>query len=144
MGNTGLDVFDTTIEKTNLILRDIEKELDWEGRRNQSYQALRVVLHAVRDRLPLDSAVHLGSQSPILLKGVFYDGWRPDDKPIKMHREEFLMYVGNEFKLDTKIGLEEVIKTVFNILINHLDPSEGQKILANMPKDLIGLLCKTI
>jgi len=141
MSATGLDVFDTTIEKTNIILKDIENELDWGGRRNQSYLALRTILHAIRDRLPLNEAVHLGSQLPLLLKGVYYDGWRPEDKPIKMHRDEFLLYIGNEFKFDTRVGLEEITKIVFNKLINHLDPAEANKILTSMPNDLADLLC---
>jgi uncharacterized protein (DUF2267 family) len=50
MSLTGLEVFDETLHKTNTWLKEIEQELG-PGRR-RAYQALRAVLHCLRDRLP--------------------------------------------------------------------------------------------
>jgi uncharacterized protein (DUF2267 family) len=33
------------------------------------------VLHVLRDRLTPEQAVHLGAQLPILVRGVYYEGW---------------------------------------------------------------------
>ena len=41
--STGLDVFDTTIQKTNLWLKDLMWELGWEDR-HRAYEGLRVTL----------------------------------------------------------------------------------------------------
>jgi hypothetical protein len=55
MAQTGLATFDTTLEKTNHVLKEIERAYGWpKERRNQAYDALRAVLHAVRDRLPVE------------------------------------------------------------------------------------------
>lgn len=48
MSETGYATFDTTIEKTNQVLKQIEEAYGWpKQRRQQSYDALRAVLHAV-------------------------------------------------------------------------------------------------
>jgi len=137
--NSGLDVFDNTIQKTTEILKQIESDLDWENRRNQSYLALRSVLHALRDRLPVEEAVHLSAQFPLLVKGIFFDGWRPIDVPIKMSRAEFVQKVAEEFRFDVAGGIEKVIFSVLNAVFDSLDPSEKIKIEENLPDDIVGL-----
>jgi len=138
---TGLDIFDTTIEKSNKILKLIEKAMGWENRRNQSYLALRSVLHALRDRLPVDEAVNFSSQLPLILKGVYYDGWDPMAVPIKMHKEEFLKYIGNEFKFDVDGGIEKMTKIVLEEIFKSIDPDEANKIIASLPRDIANMFC---
>ena len=58
--------------------------------KREAWKALRAVLHTVRDRLPLDVAVHFGAQLPMLIRGMYYEGWEPSKVPIKMTRESFL------------------------------------------------------
>ena len=38
-------------------------------------------MHAFRDQLPLAEAVHLGAQLPLLVRGIYYDGWSPGTGP---------------------------------------------------------------
>ena len=83
MTATGLDAFDKTIHKTNTLLKHIETELGWENHRNMSYAALREVLHALRDRLTVQEAADLAAQLPLLVNGIFYDGWNPSGVPKK-------------------------------------------------------------
>ena len=47
MSATGLEVFDTTLQKTNSWLKELMEEMGWD--RHKAYQALRAVLHALRD-----------------------------------------------------------------------------------------------
>ena len=136
---TGLDVFDTTIEKTNRILKEIEEEFGWQDRRNQSYHALRTVLHALRDRLTVKDSVNFASELPLLLKGVYFDGWDPDIVPIKMNKNEFVNYVACEFLLDYEGGTEELIRKVSNKIFMAIDPNESDKIISNLPDDVAEL-----
>jgi len=76
MAMTGLKAFDTTIEKTNIWLKEIMQEMNTEDR-HRAYNALSSVLHALRDRMPVDEVVQLGAQLPMLVRGFYYEGWDP-------------------------------------------------------------------
>ena len=47
------------------------------------------MLHAVRDRLQVNDAVSLGAQLPELLRGAYYEQWRPakQRRPIRPDRK---------------------------------------------------------
>ena len=55
-------LIEVTIHTTNLWLDDLMGELSWKDR-DQAYQALRVVLHALRDRLPVEAVAALAVQT---------------------------------------------------------------------------------
>lgn len=61
MSVTGLDAFDTTVQESNHWLKIMMGELDIADRRI-AFNALRAALHALRDRIGLENAVHLGAQ----------------------------------------------------------------------------------
>src|SRR3979409_1993907 len=91
MSNTGFAPFTTTVDKTNRILHEIEEAFGWpKERRNQSYAALRGVLHALRDRLTVEEAAQFGAQLPMLVRGLYYEGWDPSKTPVKLRRDEFV------------------------------------------------------
>jgi uncharacterized protein (DUF2267 family) len=48
---------------------------------HQAARALRAVLHAIRDRLPVADVAHLGSRLPHPILGIYYDGWAPNSMP---------------------------------------------------------------
>jgi len=141
MASTGLDVFDHTLQNTNKLLSAIEQELGWGGRRNQSYLALRTVLHALRDRLPVDESVNLSAQLTLLAKGIYFDGWNPDIVPVKMNRDEFVAYIASRFPYDVEGGIENLIRIVLSHVFQTIDPNEGAKIIDNLPNDIREIFC---
>src|ERR1700754_110370 len=103
MVDAGFAAFSTTVDRTNRVLKEIESVYGWpKERRNQSYAALRAVLHALRDRLSVDKAAQLAAQFPMLIRGVYYDGWDPSRVPQRMKRDEFLERVRREFFYDVE------------------------------------------
>jgi len=90
---TGLDVFDTTLKETNLWLKELMERLGTYDR-HHAYSTLRAVLHALRDRIGPENAAHLSAQLPMLVRGIFYEGWDPTGKPTKeRHEVEFIAHV---------------------------------------------------
>ncbi len=76
MSATGLEVFDRTIHKTNVWLKDLMEIQDCPDR-HEAYLALRATLHALRDRLTIKETVQLAAQLPMLIRGFYYEGWDP-------------------------------------------------------------------
>jgi uncharacterized protein (DUF2267 family) len=81
MAATGLDVFDETIQTTHIWLDELMKDEAIGPDKNLAWHVLGAVLRAIRDRLPVDLAAHFGSQLPILVRGTYYDQFRPADLP---------------------------------------------------------------
>lgn len=140
MASTGLATFDNTIQETNELLKEIEVSMGWTDRREQSYSALRVVLQALRDRLPLVEAVNLAAQLPMLIRGLFYEGWNVSDVPIKMDKEEFLDRIRENFVYSIDASISDMVKIVLLVVMESIDLAEAEKIKAVLPKDVADLI----
>jgi uncharacterized protein (DUF2267 family) len=141
MSSTGLDVFDRTIQSTNLLLKELGEELHWEDR-HEVYMALRAGLHALRDRLTPEESAKVAAQLPLLVKGVFYDGWRPGATPVKVRdRQKFLDMVRAEIGPAKPNGnAEQVTSAVFSVLNRHVSEGEWEGIRRTLPEALRDLL----
>jgi uncharacterized protein (DUF2267 family) len=141
MAETGFRSFDTTVDKTNHILKHIEQEYGWsKQQRNLSYDALRAVLHALRDRLPAQEAAHLAAQLPMLVRGIYYEGWNPSRVPVKMKREEFLARVRREFPFEIKGDMEQLTQSVLRALREYITEGEWEDVKSTVPKELASIL----
>jgi uncharacterized protein (DUF2267 family) len=137
MGDFGYSTFTTTVDKTNRVLNEIEHAYGWpKERRNQSYAALRAVLHALRDRLTVNEAAQFAAQLPMLIRGIYFHGWQPSDVPVKMDKEQFLERVRQEFPYDVKGGMEPLVQTVLEALKEYVTEGEWDDIRSSMPKEL--------
>lgn len=137
MSTAGLPVFDDTIQKTNLWLKEISEALGSD--RHRAYQALRAVLHCLRDRLIIEEAVHLGDQLPMLVRGIYYEAWRPREKPEKIRsREEFLARIATQLA-QAPIEPEDAVRSVFRVLEQHVSRGEIRDVIGELPLDIRGL-----
>lgn len=137
MAMTGVDSFDKTLQETNIWLKDLMYELNWEEDRHKAYTALRAALHALRDRLTPDEAIHLGAELPMLVRGFYYEGWTPQGKPVKERKkQDFLDHIRREFNNDPDIDIETVARAVFKLLAHHISRGEIEDIRSNLPKEI--------
>ncbi len=131
-----LGVFDKTLQKT---AHWIERVAHYLGSTDmeRSYNVLRSVLHAVRDRLPPEEAVQLGAQLPMLMRGFYYDGWHPADKPERYrHKDEFFEHLAKDVP-----GLEEAqrkraVSAVFTVLNQELSGGEVKQVRHCLPAEV--------
>jgi uncharacterized protein (DUF2267 family) len=52
----------------------------------------------------------------MLIRGVYYEGWRPAQVPVKLNREEFLQRVQQEFPYQVEGGMEQLVQHVLEAL----------------------------
>jgi uncharacterized protein (DUF2267 family) len=102
-----------------------------------AYRVLRGTLHALRDRLQPEEAVDLGAQLPTLIRGIYYEGWRPAGTPQRLRTmEEFLDRVGSELVPQRDPDAEEAARAVFKVLAWHVTEGEIEDVLGMLPEPL--------
>jgi uncharacterized protein (DUF2267 family) len=135
--SAGFAVFDHTVELTNIWLKEVAAALGCEGERARAYHALRAVLHALRDRLPPEEVADLGAQLPMLVRGFYYEGWRPAGKPLRERKpEQFLAHVASALPQETLLDAEDVARAVFQVLSRHVTGGEIDDVKASLPQAL--------
>ena len=133
MSTIGLQVFDKTLQKTSMWLDHVMQETGWEDP-HKAYSVLRAVLHALRDRLVVGEAIDLGAQLPMLVRGFYYEGWRPSGKPLKYrHKEDFLQHVGEKLPGLERADLEKAIRAVFKVLSRQVTGGEIHQVRDQLP-----------
>ena len=138
MSATGLDVFDRTLQITNIWLDEIMETLGPD--RQVAWHALGAGLRALRDRLPAGLAVHLGAQLPLLVRGIYYDQWAPSEQALKQRsREEFLAHVSDGLKNIRPVNVQDAVRAVFQVLDRHVDPGQLDKVWNALPEDVRAL-----
>ena len=136
MSATNVTALDHTVQETNVWLKAVEEELQVDSRQ-QAYNALRAVLHALRDRLPPEVAIKLGAQLPILVRGVYYENWHAAGTPTKeRHAQDFADHVGAELSPQLPVDPLTVVRGVFEVLWAKLDPGEFEKLMQLLPAPL--------
>lgn len=136
MSATGVSVFDSTVQTTNIWLDDLMQVLDWSDR-HRAYAALRSVLHALRDRLPTDEVAQFAAQLPMLVRGFFYEGWHPSGKPLNERtKEEFVAHVVRDFNRVENTDSERIVRAVFDVIARHVTPGEAKALKHCLPAEI--------
>jgi uncharacterized protein (DUF2267 family) len=129
--------FANTLEKTHAWIAELQDILGSEDP-HQAYMTLRATLHALRDRLSPEETADLAAQLPMLVRGFFYEGWRPAHKPLRYrHRGEFLQRVMKEAPWLTEEQAESAVTAVFEVLSSQLGrDGEIQQVRSSLPAEL--------
>ena len=113
-------------------LDDIAEEMDSEDA-EATLRVTRTWLHAVRDRLPVIESAHFAAQLPDLLRGVYFEGWRPAEVPVRTHAQQLI----HDVAADTHLAVADVPQALHDVSVamdRHL--TNLDKVLQTAPSDV--------
>lgn len=139
MRATGLKIIDDAAQSTNEWVNDVNERTGWDHK-HRAYRLLRSVLHAIRDHLSADEAAQLAAQMPVLIRGVFYDGWNPSKTPVKERtREAFIERIQKDFQTDPLGDAPEAIAAVMAVLDARISKGEMDDVRGAFTKEVRAL-----
>ena len=123
MRTTGLETLDHAPRVVAEWLDFLQDRLGW-SERGRAFMLLRETLHGLRDYLTVEEAADLAGHFPVLIRGLFYEGWVPGDCPAAHRsREDFLTRVGAPFKVTPLYDPDLAVSAVFALLRQHVAPA---------------------
>jgi uncharacterized protein (DUF2267 family) len=139
MSLTAIGPIETAVHMANVWLKELAEQMGWTDRQ-KVYHALGAVLHALRDRLTVAEAADLGAQLPMLIRGLYYEGWRPGTTPVReRRREDFLAHIAGAFPDHAEIYPESLAWSVFKLLERRVSSGEIKDILQILPAEIRSL-----
>lgn len=125
-----------TVDLTNQWIDQLDEILDWDDKK-KALRLMRFTLQSLRDILPVDEAAQLSAQLPLLIRGMFYEGWDPSDRGYEGHdKEGFLERIDYMMGPDEIDDLEGAASSVFQLLNAHISEGEIKDVRANLREKL--------
>lgn len=138
-----IDLFDVGVRESQDWIQDVIRETGLDQRR--ALQALRGVLHAIRDEVTVRQSGHLAAEMPTVIRGLYFEGWDPSrPSPMNHSPERFIARVRSQF-LDQQGALDygHIVQGVFRVLERRM-PVPTARIRAALPRELRGWWPTTI
>ncbi|MDZ7757972.1 DUF2267 domain-containing protein [Rhodohalobacter sp.] len=126
--------FDKHSKEANEWLLEIGDRAGFPDRTDWSYGCLRAVLHTLRDRTTIEEVFQLSAQLPVLIRGIFFEGYKPSGKPDKLNAEEFMSRIKKDLGNANPISADEAFRVVIELLYDRTTPGEMDDIRGQMPK----------
>jgi uncharacterized protein (DUF2267 family) len=84
--------------------------------------------------------VYLGAELPLLVRGLYYEGWHPRKRPLGLEdRETFLTRLHDGLHRQPGIDPEQVARAVLGMLSERISAPELEDVRAASPAPLHGL-----
>lgn len=131
-----IHVFERTTHEAHEWVNNLAGRTGWQSERDV-LRLLRTVLCKIRDHLPVNEMAQFSAQLPLILRGMFFEGWQPKVTPMReRHAADFIA------DLDDKVGdvidyqgLSD-IKAVFNVINDQISRGEVEDVRACLPQEL--------
>jgi uncharacterized protein (DUF2267 family) len=94
----------------------------------------------VRDGLPVAESADFAAQLPALLRGVYYEQWRPATTPHRYRGEaEFLARITEAMRPEELIDANVAVMIVFEMLLARISEGELRQVVHALPQHLESL-----
>jgi uncharacterized protein (DUF2267 family) len=138
MATTGLEVFDKTLHTTNLWLDEICAEIGPD--RHLAWHVLGAVLRSIRDELLIGQSAHLAAQLPLLVRGAYFDQYRPAAQPLAdRSQEDFIARIREELAGSRPVRPDLAATAVMRTLNRHITEGQVKKARDALPKSIRAL-----
>ena len=131
-----VSTIDNSVRKTHEWLEELRGIGGFEDEA-QAYSALRASLHTLRDRLTPGEAADLGSELPMVIRGLYFEGWKPA-APQSRERslEDFVANVRERMRGGTAVDPESAAKATFRLLERRVSAGEIQDVRSMLPAEI--------
>jgi len=138
MATTGLEVFDKTLHTTNLWLDEICAEIGPD--KHLAWHVLGAVLRSIRDELLIGQSAHLAAQLPLLVRGAYFDQYRPAAQPVpERSQEDFIARIRHELAGCRPVRTDLAATAVMRTLNRHITEGQVRKARDALPKGIRAL-----
>jgi len=136
-------MFDIEYKETNRFIKDVALLLGKPDDPHHALRVLRSVLHALRKKITVFESLHIASQLPLVLRGVYVDGWELDEPVSEAETmDDFLGLVRNSAEATSKVDFAddedatEKIRIVFIALRHYVSEDELDHVREELPKEI--------
>lgn len=133
----------TQLESVNRFIDEVAREIGPANDRARAWRVLRAVLHTLRERLTIEESFDLIAQFPMLIKGLYVDGWNPRVQEKKLKSiDDFVTRVlelgapTSATDFGTGVHAIGIIEAVFLVIQRQISLGEARDIESSLPKKL--------
>ena len=134
MTHTSVTGFTHAAEQAQQWVNELAQDLGWSEQ--NTYRLLKSVLHTLRDWLSPEEMADLSAQLPTLIRGIYFEGWKPDTPMWERKKGDFVICVRNSFGYEPDVDIDQAIKAVFKVLDRHISHGEIVQVRNSMKKSL--------
>jgi uncharacterized protein (DUF2267 family) len=139
MNSARLKPFEQTLQKTDQWMKDVMEELGPDDP-EKAYHSLRAVLHALRDRLMPGEVTDMSAQMPMLIRGLFLEGWKGANPSGAIDsQEKFFAAVNEKLQVPADVGPQDSVRAIFRVLEKRISCGEIGDIRDMLPEALKAL-----
>lgn len=139
MSSKGLEVIDHSVQLIHEWLNELSDRLNWPEQRHV-LQLLRCTLVGIRDHLPHEESADFSAQLPIILRGMYFENWRPAVTPVKdRSKEAFIETIAGRMSTVRRYRGEPDIALVLEFLCTKISAGEIQQIRDALPPKIRNL-----
>ncbi|MFW5829696.1 MAG: DUF2267 domain-containing protein, partial [Planctomycetota bacterium] len=133
MPSHDIHVINSNLQKLDVWLHQLQEELHLDP--PFCFQALRAVLHMLRDRITVEEAAHFGAQLPLIIRGLFFENWHPAGTPERIrHADEFFQRI-SELEGHGH-DPHDLFRAVIRVLHEHLSEGQLEQVRHMLPKEI--------
>jgi uncharacterized protein (DUF2267 family) len=134
------------VEEANSFFKEVAQELQLPEDIDHAARVTTAVFHTLRERITAEESMHVISNLPMILKGIYVDGWKLSKQNNSVDTlEDFLNEVREHtprsagYDFGGKQMARDTVKAVLRVLRKYVDEGEIRHIQQQLPEGVAAL-----